>query len=74
MDDKMNKKHHEEHEDMEKTHMDKTHKESVKKDTTDKKMPGKGVEHDQKKAGKDECCDCSDCGTSSKDTGKKRDK
>ena len=66
MDDKMNKKHHEDHEDM-----DKTNKESVKKDTVDKKMPGKGVEHDQKKTGKDECCDC---GTSPKATVKKKDK
>ena len=63
MDDKMNKKHHED--------MDKTHKESVKKDTADKKMPGRGVEHDQKKTGKDECCDC---GTSSKDPAKKKDR
>ena len=62
MDDKMNKKHHEDTE--------KTHHESVKKDTTDKKMPGKGVEHDQKKTGKEECCDC---GTSSKDTMKDKE-
>ena len=63
MDDKMNKKHHED--------MEKTHRETGKKDTSDKKMPGKGVEHDEKKTGKDECCDC---GSSSMDTGKKKDR
>lgn len=63
MDDKMNKKHHED--------TDKTHHENVKKDTADKKMPGKETEHDHKKAGKDECCDC---GTSSKNTMKDKDR